>query len=86
MRTDIISNKNNIQIYKAGRHKQASGVNLIEVMAVTAILTITVVGTCGYRYYSSQNACWAEKQIAAARRNPKTTNFNRAFVVGRGER
>jgi hypothetical protein len=36
-------------------------------MAVTAILTITVVGTCGYRYYSSQNACWAEKQIAAAR-------------------
>ena len=36
-------------------------------MATTAILTITVVGTCGYRYYSSQNACWAEKQISAAR-------------------
>lgn len=26
------------------------------------------------------------EQIAAARRNAKTTNFNRAFVVGRGEK
>jgi hypothetical protein len=66
-RTDIISNKNNIQIYNAGRRKRASGANLIEVMAVTAILTITVVGTSGYRYCSSLNARWAEEQITAAR-------------------
>jgi len=44
-----------------------SGVNLIEVMAVTAILTTTVVGTSGYRYYSSLNAHWAQEQITAAR-------------------
>jgi hypothetical protein len=61
MKTDVISSK------RERRRKRASGVNLIEVMAVTVILTITVVGTSGYRYYSSLNAHWAEEQIAAAR-------------------
>lgn len=67
MKTDIISSTRDIRILKAGRRKWASGVNLIEVMAVTAILLITVVGTSGYRYCSSLNARWAEEQIAAAR-------------------
>ena len=67
MKTDVISSKREIRILKAGRRKRASGVNLIEVMAVTAILTITVVGTSGYRYYSSLNAHWAREQITAAR-------------------
>jgi len=44
-----------------------SGVNLIEVMVVTVILIITVIGTSGYRYYSSLNAHWAQEQITAAR-------------------
>ncbi|MGB2863147.1 MAG: hypothetical protein WBC05_07455 [Sedimentisphaerales bacterium] len=67
MKTDVISSKRNIRILKAGRRKQASGVNLIEVMAVTAILLITVLGTSGYRYYSSLNARLAGEQIIAAR-------------------
>jgi hypothetical protein len=67
LKTDIISNKNNLQLFKAGRRKRAMGVNLIELMAVTAILAITVVGVSGYRYSSSLNARWAENQIAAAR-------------------
>ena len=67
MKTDAISSKREIRILKAGRRKRASGINLIEVMAVTVILTITVVGTSGYRYYSSLNAHWAQEQIAAAR-------------------
>ena len=67
MKTDVISNKRNIQIFKAGRRKWASGVNLIEVMTVTAILLITVVGASGYRYCSSLNARWAKEQITAAR-------------------
>jgi len=61
MKTDVISSK------RERRRKRASGVTLIEVMAVTVILTITVVGTSGYRYYSSLNAHWAQEQIAAAR-------------------
>jgi hypothetical protein len=67
MKTDVISSTRDIRILKAGRRKWASGVNLIEVMVVTAILLITVVGTSGYRYYSTLNARWAEEQIAAAR-------------------
>ena len=43
-----------------------SGINLIEVMAATTILAISVLGTSGYRYYSSLNAHWAEEQITAA--------------------
>ena len=67
MKTDVISSTRDIRILKAGRRKRASGVNLIEVMTVTAILLITVVGTSGYRYCSSLNARWAEEQITAAR-------------------
>jgi len=67
MKTAFISSKREIRILKAGRRKRASGVTLIELMAVTAILTITVVGVSGYRYSSSLNARWAENQIAAAR-------------------
>jgi hypothetical protein len=44
-----------------------SGINLIEVMAATTILAISVLGTSGYRYYSSLNARWAAGQINAAR-------------------
>jgi len=67
MKTDVISSQRDIRILKAGRRKRASGVNLIEVMVVTVILTITVVGTSGYRYYSSLNAHWAQEQITASR-------------------
>jgi len=67
MKTDVISSRRDIRNLKIRRHKRASGVNLIEVMAVTAILTITVVGTSGYRYCSSLNERWAEEQVAAAR-------------------
>lgn len=67
MKTDVISSKREIRILEAGRRKRASGVTLIEVMVVTVILMITVLGTSGYRYYSSLNARWAEEQITAAR-------------------
>ena len=67
MKTDVISSKREIRILKAVRRKRASGATLIEVMAVTVILTITVVGISGYRYYSSLNAHWAQEQITAAR-------------------
>lgn len=66
-RMDIISTKNIIQIINFGRYKRASGINLIEVMFATAILTISVIGVSGYRYYSKLNAKWAQEQITAAR-------------------
>ena len=67
MKTDVISSKREIRILKAGRRKRASGVTLIEVMAVTVILIIALLGTSGYRYCSSLNARWAGEQIIAAR-------------------
>lgn len=48
-------------------HKQAAGVTLIEVMAVTVILTISVLGASGYRYYSVLDARKAAKQNSGAR-------------------
>jgi prepilin-type N-terminal cleavage/methylation domain-containing protein len=67
MKTDVIFNKRDIRIQKAGRRNWASGVTLIEVMVATAILVITMVGISGYRYCSSMNARCSEKQITAAR-------------------
>ena len=48
-------------------HKQAAGVTLIEVMVVTVILTISVLGASGYRYYSVLDARKAAKQNSGAR-------------------
>jgi hypothetical protein len=67
IKTDVVSNKRDIRIQKAGRFNRASGVTLIEVMVATAILIITIAGISGYRYCSSLNAHCSEKQITAAR-------------------
>ncbi len=47
--------------------KSSAGVTLIEVMAATVILTITVLGASGYRYYSALDARKAAKQNSGAR-------------------
>ena len=47
--------------------KSSAGVTLIEVMAATVILTITVLGATGYRYYSALDARKAAKQSSGAR-------------------
>lgn len=67
MNADVIYNKRDIRIRKAGQCKRASGVTLIEVMVASAILIITIFGISGYRYCSSLNAHCSERQIAAAR-------------------
>ncbi len=46
---------------------KSRGVTLVEVMAATLIIVVAVLGTSGYRYYSSLDAKRADMQSTAAR-------------------
>ncbi len=47
--------------------KFATAVTLIEVMVAIVILSVTVLGTSGFRYYAAMDARKADVQITAAR-------------------
>lgn len=50
-----------------GRIKHSKGFSLIEVMVAILILSIAVIGTSGYRYYTALDARKADMQATAAR-------------------
>lgn len=49
------------------KFKRSKGVSLIEIMIAVAILSVTVIGASGYRYYANLDAREADDHIAAAR-------------------
>jgi len=50
-----------------GQIKHSKGFSLIEVMVAILILSIAVIGTSGYRYYTALDARKADMQATAAR-------------------
>jgi len=50
-----------------GRIKHSKGFSLIEVMVAILILSVAVIGTSGYRYYTALDARKADMQATAAR-------------------
>lgn len=50
-----------------GRIKHSKAFSLVEVMAAILILSVAVIGTSGYRYYTTLDARKADMQATAAR-------------------
>lgn len=54
-------------VRKTNKHWFHQGVTLVEVMCAIVILTVAVLGSSGYRYYSTLDARKADMRIAASR-------------------